>query len=100
MRKAWLLLPLLSCATLPALADGGPEQSAVAGTQTPAQARLKQQLQARDALVTQLQQAVSEQELHSRQASRRLTEQDLEIARLRRQLEALQGRRQGGDPGR
>jgi protein-disulfide isomerase len=100
MRKAWFLLPLLSCAALPALADGGPEQAAVAGMQAPAQARLKQQLQARGVQVTQLQQAVSEQERHSRQAGRRLTEQDLEIARLRRQLEALQGHRQGGDPGR
>jgi uncharacterized coiled-coil protein SlyX len=56
-------------------------------------------LRARGAQVTQLQQAVSEQELHSRQASQRLTEQDLKIAQLQRQLEALRGRRQGGDPG-
>ena len=97
MRKAWFLLPLLLCATLPVLADGGPEQAAVAGAQAPAQSRLRQQLQARGAQVTQLQQAVSEQELHSRQASQRLTAQDLEIAQLQRQLEALRDRRQGGD---
>ena len=99
MQKAWFLLPLLLCATSPVLADGGPEQAAVAGAQAPAKSRLKQQLQARGAQVTQLQQAVSEQELHSRQASQRLTEQDLEIAQLQRQLEALRDRRRGGDPG-
>jgi TolA-binding protein len=99
MQKAWFLLSLLLGATAPVLADGGPEQAAASGTQAPARARLKRQVQAHDAQVTQLQQAVSEQERHSRQASRRLAAQDQEIARLQRELEALRDHRQGGDPG-
>jgi len=95
MQKTWLLLPLLLCATLPAMADGGPEQAAVAGVP----ARLKQQLRNHGTQVTQLQQAVSEQESHSRQASERLAQQDLEIARLQQQLEALRDRRSAVDPG-
>jgi hypothetical protein len=96
MRKAWLLLPLLFCATLPALADGQPGQ-AVAGAQAPVATRLKQQLRAHDAQVAQLEQEVSRQEAHSREASERLTRQDLEIARLQRQLDALRGRGQEGN---
>lgn len=100
MRKTWLLLPLLTLATLPALADGGPEQAAVAGRRVPAQARMQQQLRARGAEVAQLQRQLTEQESHSRQASDRLEEQDREIARLRLQLEAMGGRRQEGNAGR
>ncbi|UGB39260.1 hypothetical protein [Frateuria soli] len=100
MRKTWLLLPLLTLATLPALADGGPEQAAVAGRRVPAKAQLQQQLRARGAEVAQLQRQLTEQESHSRQANDRLEEQDREIARLRLQLEAMGGPRQGGNAGR
>jgi septal ring factor EnvC (AmiA/AmiB activator) len=99
MQKAWLLLPLLLCATSPARADGWPEQAAVAGAPVPVQTRLKQQLRAHGTQITQLQQAVSEQESHSRQAGERLAEQDLEIARLQRQLEAFRDRRPAVSPG-
>ncbi|SEI39337.1 hypothetical protein [Frateuria terrea] len=99
MQKTWLLLPLLFCAALPAMADGGPEQAAVAGVPAPARARLKQQLRVHGTQVTQLQQAVSEQESHSRQASERLAQQDLEIARLQQQLETLRDRRSAVDRG-
>ncbi|MGN2244418.1 hypothetical protein ACFWZU_13015 [Frateuria sp. GZRR33] len=100
MRKPWLLLPLLTLAALPAFADGGPEQAAVAGQRVPAQVRLKRQLRAHGAEVQQLQRQLTEQESHSRQASDRLEEQDREIARLQRQLEALGGHRQGDNAGR
>jgi uncharacterized coiled-coil protein SlyX len=100
MRNPWRLLPLLLLPTLPVLADGGPEQAAVAAESVPANIRLKQQLSARGAEVTQLQRRLAEQESSSRQASERLTEQDREIARLQLQLEALSGRRQGGNAGR
>lgn len=99
MRKPWLLLPLLLSATLPVLADGGPEQAAVAGA-TPAHVLLRQQVRAHGVEVTQLQREVSAQESHSHQASERLVEQDREIARLQRQLQALRDGRQGGHPGR
>ncbi|HET6806793.1 MAG TPA: hypothetical protein VFH59_15265 [Frateuria sp.] len=100
MRKPGLLLPLLMLATLPAFADGGPEQAAVAGQRVPAQVRLQQQLRARGAEVTQLERKLAEQESHTRQASDRLAEQDREIARLQRQLKALGGHGQGGNAGR
>jgi septal ring factor EnvC (AmiA/AmiB activator) len=100
MRKPWLLLPLLTLVTLPAFADGGPEQAAVAGQAAPAQVHLKRQLRARGAEIVQLQRQLTEQESHSRQASDRLDEQDREIARLQRQLEALAGQRQKGKTGR
>ena len=100
MRKPWLLLPLLTLATLPAFADGGPEQAAVAGRAVPAQVHLKRQLRARGAELVQLQRQVSEQESHSRSASERLEEQDREIARLLRQLEAIDAGGHGGNAGR
>ena len=100
MRKPWLLLPLLTLAALPALADGGPEQAAVVGQRVPAKAQLQRQLRTRGAELAQLQRQLAEQESHSRQANDRLDEQDREIARLRRQLQALDDQRQGGDAGR
>ena len=98
MRKPWLLLPLLLLAALPVLADGGPEQAAVAGASAPADVRLKHQLHAHNVEVTRLQHEVTAEESHSRQASEQLQEQDRQIARLQRQLEALSGRRQTGNP--
>lgn len=95
MRRAWRLLPLLLLVALASMADGAPEQAA--GAATPAHVRLKQQLRVRGAEVTRLQREVRQQEVHSRQANRRLQDQDREIARLQRQLEALRGGRQGGD---
>lgn len=100
MRKPWLLLALLLPAALPALADGGPEQAAVAGDVASAQARLRQQVRNHDAAVAQLERAVLAQESRSRRAHDRLRDQDREIARLQRQLEALRGNRQESDPGR
>lgn len=100
MRKPWLLLPLLTLAALPALADGGPEQAAVAGQRVPPKVQLQQQLRTRGAELAQLQHQLAEQESHSRQANDRLNEQDREIARLRRQLQALDDHRQGGNAGR
>ena len=100
MQKTWLLLALLTLPVLPAFADGGPEQAAVAGQAVPAQVHLKRQLRAQGAEVVQLQHQLTEQESHSRQASDRLDEQDRESARLQRQLEALAGQRQKGNTGR
>ena len=100
MRKPWLLLPLLTLAALPAFADGGPEQAAVAGQQVPAKVRLQQQLRARGAELTQLQRQLAEQESHSREANDRLDAQDREIARLQHQLKALGGHPQGNGAGR
>jgi septal ring factor EnvC (AmiA/AmiB activator) len=99
MRKA-CLLPLLMFATSSVLADGGPEQAAVAAASIPAPAQLRQQLRKHDAEVARLQQQVVEQESHSRQAADRLDEQDRQIATLQRQLEAISGRPQGGTAGR
>jgi hypothetical protein len=100
MRKPWLLLPLLTLAALPAFADGGPEQAAVAGQRVPAKIRLQQQLRARGAELTQLQRQLAEQESHSREANDRLEAQDREIARLQHQLKALGGHAQGDSAGR
>lgn len=83
-----LLSPLLLAVALPASADGGPEQAAVA-VRAPSQGRMQRQLRTRHAEVARLQRQVTTQESHSREAGERLAEQDREIARLRRQLEAL-----------
>jgi len=99
MRKAWLPLPFLLLAALPVLADGAPEQAAVAKAPLPAHARLKQQLRAHGAEIARLQQEVTAQEWHSREASDHLHRQDREIARLQRQLEALSGRQQAAAKG-
>jgi TolA-binding protein len=95
MKKRWLALPCLLFAALPLLADGAPEQAAVAGA-NPAHTQLRQQLRARHNEVTRLQHEVAAQESDSSQASQRLEQRDREIDRLQRQLEALEGRRQGG----
>lgn len=101
MRNARLLLPLLLWfATGAVLADGGPEQAAVAVGSTPSTRQLGQQMREHQAEVARLQRQVTDQESHSRQAADRLDEQDRQIATLQRQLEALSARQQGGTPGR
>jgi hypothetical protein len=89
MRKAGLLLPLLFWSAAPAWADGGPEQAAVAMVPAGPQVRIRQQLRAHSVEVRRLEQEVSAQESSSIQAAQRLQEQDDQIARLQRQLEAI-----------
>lgn len=96
MHSRRLLLPLLLWVSLPALADGGPEQAAVAIPQASASRQIGQQLQQHGAKVQQLQRQVSAQEEASQQAAQRLQLQDRRIAELTAQLQALERTRQAG----
>lgn len=91
MRKAALALLLLWAAGA-VHADGAPEQAARA----PAHAPIKQRLRAHGAEVAKLEQAVSRQEAQTREAGRRLQQQDREIEQLRRQIEQLSPARSAG----
>lgn len=99
MQRTWVLLPLLLLVTIPAMADGGPEQAAVAAAPGGLHARAQQQLRAHGTEVDRLQQQVSTQESHSLQAAQRLEEQDRQIAQLMEQLKAVDRARQGGAAG-
>ena len=96
MQKTGFLLPLLLLVTVPAMADGGPEQAAVAAAPAGPHARIRQQLRAHGAEVDRLQQQVSAQESDSAQAAQRLEERDRQIAQLMQQLKALDGARRSG----
>jgi septal ring factor EnvC (AmiA/AmiB activator) len=85
-RRCWRLLPaLLACAVaMPALAATTQDRNAATAH------RLHRQVDRDRQQVTRLQQGVAQQESRSREAAARLRQQDDTIARLKRQLQALQ----------
>lgn len=90
-RYAWIVA-LSAAAAMPAWADAGGQ-----GAKAPA---AEKRVVGKSAEVERLQRDVAAQEAKSREADRKMEEQDRAIADLRRQLEQLKGARAGSGNGR